>query len=414
MKLLSENHSKLFLLITLLCAALVYSSCSQDEEGEEEPVMIHGSDQFTDEDLKTFEGVLKMEKKLFNYANLNIPAFFENSDGSLEYQDNTSEDNPITDAGATLGRVLFYDKKLSKNHTISCASCHQQDKGFSDPEQFSTGFNGQKTDRHSMTLINSRWYQGGAFFWDERANSLEEQVLMPIEDHIEMGVELTELVERLDSHAYYQVLFTKAFGDGEITPNRIAKALAQFIRSIVALNSKFVKAVDDADLFEVVPNEMKMLPMLSEQENEGLDVFYNYATCGYCHMGPALVSDAIKNNGLDLIYADKGKAEWTKNTRDNAFFKAPSLANIELSAPYMHDGRFQTLEEVVEHYNNGIKSHPNLNFRLTEEDRDEVLGGTPLKLELSQDQKEALIAFLRTFTDNDLSHDEKYSDPFLK
>lgn len=265
-----------------------------------------------------------------------------------------------------------------------------------------------------MTLINSRWYESGAFFWDERASSLEEQVLMPIEDHIEMGLSLTELVTRLDSIEYYKPLFTKAYGTKEVSSDRIAKALSQFIRSIIALDSRFVKAVADADIDEVSPDQMRKLSMLTDQENEGLDIFYNYATCGYCHMGPALVSDSLKNNGLELEYKDKGKAKWTKNAMDNAFFKAPSLANIELSAPYMHDGRFQTLEEVVDHYNDGVKAHPHLNFRLTEEDRDGVLGGTPLKLELSQKQKEALIAFLKTFTDDNLSHAEKYSDPFLK
>jgi len=400
-------------LLSLLCLVAGITSCLRDDE-EPTGSSEYGTSKFTEDELRAFEGILNLEERLFNYANITIPDFFKDSDGSLDYQDNTPENNPITDAGATLGRVLFYDKLLSKNHTISCASCHQQDKGFSDPEQFSIGFNGEKTERHSMTLINSRWYESGAFFWDERASSLEEQVLMPIKDHVEMGMELAELVARLDSHAYYQVLFTKAFGKNKVTANKIARALSQFTRSIVSLDSKFIKAIEDANIDEVSPNEMRKLPMLSKQENEGLDVFYNYATCGYCHMGPALVSDGLKNNGLDLNYADKGKAQWTKNARDNAFFKAPSLAYIELSAPYMHDGRFQTLEEVVDHYNNGIKSHPNLNFRLTEEDRDGVLGGTPLKLELTQKQKDALIAFLKTCTDNKLSHAEKYSDPFAK
>lgn len=129
----------------------------------------------------------------------------------MPYQDNTPAFNPITDAGATLGRVLFYDKNLSINNTISCASCHQQDKGFSDPNQFSIGFDGATTGRHSMTLINSRWYESQRFFWDERAATLEEQVLMPIEDHIEMGMDLNQLVTKLEGLEYYPVLFNKAF-----------------------------------------------------------------------------------------------------------------------------------------------------------------------------------------------------------
>ncbi|MFY0674804.1 MAG: cytochrome-c peroxidase [Bacteroidia bacterium] len=372
-----------------------------------------GNSDFTDAELSSFSGVLSLKKRLFNYANPVIPGVFGRSDGTLEVQDNTPENNPVTDAGATLGRVLFYDKKLSKNLTISCASCHQQDKGFSDPDQFSVGFDGKTTRRHSMTLINSRWFENGTFFWDERANSLEEQVLMPIEDHIEMGLSLTELVQRLDTIPYYDVLFTKAFGSNEVNPDRISRALAQFTRSIVSLDSRFLKAVVDADLEEVLPDQMRPLPMLTDLENEGLDIFYNLGTCGYCHMGPALVADAMKNNGLDLNYKDKGRGDWSGNKREFGFFKAPSLANIELSAPYMHDGRFQTLEEVIEHYDSGVKSHPNLNFRLTEEDRDGVLGGTPLVLELSQKQKDALLAFMKTFTDDKLSRDEKFSDPFL-
>lgn len=403
-----------FFFLAFLFILSSHSSCSTNKEDELDSKRNEfGTGQFTDSDLKAFAGVLDLNQQFFNYANLDIPAFFKDSDGSFESQENTPNDNPITDAGATLGRVLFYDKKLSKNHTISCASCHQQDKGFSDPDQFSVGFNGESTKRHSMTLINSRWYEGGAFFWDERASSLEEQVLMPIQDHVEMGLELSELVARLDSLAYYDVLFTKAFGSSEVNPERISNALSQFTRSIVSLNSRFVKAIEESRIDEVSANEMKKLRKLTKQENEGLDIFYNYATCGYCHMGPAAVSDAAKNNGLDLDYKDKGRAQWSKSAKDDAMFKAPSLANIELTAPYMHDGRFKTLEEVVDHYNSGIKSHPNLNFRLTEEDRDGTVGGTPLKLELSQKQKDALIAFLKTFTDDKISFDEKYSDPFV-
>lgn len=409
----SQNH--LFFLAILL-TFLSHSSCS-DDNGDDDFLSggsKFGTGQFNDADLNAFAGVLDLNKQFFNYANPAIPGVFGRSDGTQEAHDNTPESNPVTDAGATLGRALFYDKKLPKNHTISCASCHQPDKGFSDPDQFSVGFNGESTKRHSMTLINSRWFENGTFFWDERASTLEKQVLMPIQDHIELGLTLTELTQRLDTLPYYDVLFTKAFGSNEVNSDRIAKALSQFIRSIVSLDSRFVKAVVDADLEEVLPDQMRKLPMLTKQENEGLDVFYNFATCGYCHMGPAMVSDAMKNNGLDLNYKDKGRAEWSKSAKDNAMFKAPSLANIELSAPYMHDGRFQTLEEVVEHYNSGVKSHHNLNFRLTEEDRDGTVGGTPLKLELSQKQKDALIAFMKTFTDDKISHGEKYSDPFVK
>lgn len=368
--------------------------------------------EFTEEEISVLNETLNLRQSLFNYENVSIPTAFNESYGSLPEQDNTPANNPITDAGATLGRVLFYDKSLSINNTISCASCHQQDKAFSDPARFSVGFNGETTARHSMTLINSRWYGKRRFFWDEKAATLEEQVLLPIQDHIEMGMELPDLITKLQQLAYYHVLFNKAFGSTEVTADKISRALSQFTRSIVSYDSRFNKAVRADNLDEVPETDMVSLSTLTEQENVGLDIFYNLATCGYCHMGPAHVADSAKNNGLDLFYQDLGRETWSGNSDDNALFKPPSLANIALSAPYMHDGRFETLMDVVDHYNENIQPHPNLNFRLTTEDIDGTVGGTPLRLELDQEQKEALIAFLHTFTDEEVSTAEKYSDPF--
>lgn len=399
---------------------IAFTSCSGfDEEPEleeemEQQEIVASSEAFSNDEMSAFEGVLNLRQSLFDYAGITIPEYFAESSGSFPHQDNTPESNPITNAGATLGRVLFYDKNLSANNTVSCASCHQQNNGFSDPARFSVGLNGETTRRNSMTLINSRWYQKRGFFWDERAASLEEQVLMPIQDHVEMGLELSDLVSKLEQLNYYSVLLNKAFGSREITTERIALALSQFTRSIVSLDSKFNKAVRADGLDEVPETDMVSLSTLSELENEGLDIFFNYATCGYCHMGPAHVADSMKNNGLDLVYADKGKAQWTGNPKDNALFKPPSLANIALTAPYMHDGRFATLMEVVDHYNGNIQAHPNLNFRLTTEDRDGTVGGRPLTLELEPEQKQALIAFLKTFTDEEIGKDEKYSDPFAE
>lgn len=406
------------LVYILLLAALLSCGVEEDDEEIAQNMDQHeeniGEILFSNEEMRAFDGILNLRPRLYNYSDLNIPTYFEESSGSLPHQDNTPENNPVTDARATLGRVLFYDKSLSANNSIACASCHQQDKGFSDPARFSVGLNGEMTKRNSMTLINSRWYQKQGFFWDERAATLEEQVLMPIQDHVEMGLELSELINKLEQLAYYSVLFNKAFGSEEITTERIAQSLAQFTRSIVSLDSKFNRAVRADGLDEVPETEMIALATLTEQENVGLDIFFNYATCGYCHMGPAHVADSMKNNGLELNYADKGKAEWTGNSKDNGLFKPPSLANIAQTAPYMHDGRFETLMDVVNHYNGNIQAHPNLNFRLTTEDRDGTVGGTPLVLELDQEQKEALVAFLKTFTDETLSSDEKYSNPFIE
>ncbi|MDW3194837.1 MAG: cytochrome c peroxidase [Cytophagales bacterium] len=402
----------------LLLAALLSCGVGEDDDEIEEVIdqneQLISETRFTDDELNAFNGILHLKQDLFNYAKLNVPEYFEESSGSLPQQDNTPESNPVTDAGATLGRVLFYDKSLSANNTISCASCHQQEKGFSDPARFSVGLNGETTKRNSMTLINSRWYQKRGFFWDERAATLEEQVLMPIQDHVEMGLELPDLVIKLEQLEYYSVLFNKAFGSLEITMDRIALSLAQFTRSIVSTDSKFNQAVRADGLDEVPETEMVALSTLTDQENVGLDIFFNYATCGYCHMGPAHVADSMKNNGLEISYLDKGKGEWTGNPQDNGLFKPPSLANIAQTAPYMHDGRFETLMDVVNHYNGNIQAHPNLNFRLTIEDRDGTVGGTPLVLELDQEQKDALVAFLKTFTDEQVSKDEKYSDPFIQ
>ncbi|MEL7002483.1 MAG: cytochrome c peroxidase [Bacteroidota bacterium] len=360
-------------IVSLVIWIVMLSGCAGedgDEEIEEgvEQERINSTEnrlsdlQFTDEEMGVFNGILNLRQRMFNYADLIIPEYFVESSGSLPFQDNTPKDNQVTDEGATLGRVLFYDVNLSANNTISCASCHQQDKGFSDPRRFSVGLNGESTNRHSMSLINSRWYEKQGFFWDERAPSLEDQVLLPIQDHIEMGLELSEMVTKLEQLEYYKVLFNRAFGTPDVTPDRVSRALSQFTRSIISFDSRFNKAVRADGLDEVPETEMVSLSTLTEQENIGLDIFYNYATCGYCHMGPAHVADSLKNNGLDLVYADKGKAEWSDNPQDNALFKPPSLANIALTAPYMHDGRFETLMDVVNHYSDNIKAHPNLNF----------------------------------------------------
>lgn len=419
MKFLNELLKLLSIPFLLLSFSL--TSCGDDgDELEEEAIDLpdltenqFSQEQFSEEELSVLNATLNLRQNLFNYAGVEIPLAFNESYGSLPEQDNTPSDNQITDFGATLGRVLFYDKSLSINNTISCASCHQQDKGFSDPAKFSVGFDGETTARHSMTLINSRWYGKRRFFWDEKATTLEEQVLLPIQDHIEMGMELLELIEKLEGLDYYGILFNKAFGSSDITADRISKSLSQFTRSIIAYNSPFNKAVRADNLDEVPETDMVSLSTLTDQENVGLDIFYNFATCGYCHMGPAHVADSAKNNGLDFNYSDLGRETWSGNSRDRALFKPPSLANIALTAPYMHDGRFASLMDVVNHYNENIQPHPNLNFRLTTEDIDGTVGGTPLKLEMDQAQKEALVAFLMTFTDESVSTAEKWSDPFL-
>jgi cytochrome c peroxidase len=297
--------------------------------------------------------------------------------------------------------VLFYDKRLSTNQTVSCASCHRQQNGFSDPRQFSVGFAGGLTDRNSMGLSNARWYQRAHFFWDERANTLEEQVLQPIQNAVEMGMSLPALTNRLAAEPFYTNLFTATFGTPEITTERISKALAQFVRSIVSVRSKYDIGVTN--------NFANFTP----QENLGRQIFLGQignATCAACHGTDNFVPGPnINNNGLEFPFTDLGLGGVTGNPQDNGKFKAPSLRNIALTGPYMHDGRFATLEQVVEFYNSGVVDNPNLSPPLRNPPGQPP---GPRRLNLTPEQKAALVAFMRTLTDPTLATDPKYSDPF--
>lgn len=307
--------------------------------------------------------------------------------------DNTPADNPITNAGATLGRVLFYDTRLSQGEAVACASCHRQAHGFADTTAFSLGFDGAPTARNAMSLAFARFYLNGRFFWDERAGTLEEQVLMPIEDPVEMGASLDEVVARLEATAFYPELFADAFGTPEVTPERISKALAQFIRSIVAPNSRY-----DQGRRQQTGRTGQPLPNLTGAENQGLRLFFGRARCSECHAGDLMLNDRPLSNGLDARPTDRGAG--------GGRFKVGSLRNVELTAPYMHDGRFATLEEVVEHYDSGIQPHGALFAALRGPD------GRPIRLNLSAKDRAALVAFLKTLTDETLATDARWSDPF--
>lgn len=358
--------------------------------------------------------VLNLPETPFDYASLNLPGHFTTDAAgplptSINGTDNTPRSNLITNDGATLGRVLFYDKKLSANGTIACASCHKQDKGFSDDAILSTGFNGGKTGRHSMTLINARFYQRGRFFWDERAATLEEQVLMPFQDPVEMGMTLEQVVRKVQEQSYYPELFQKAFGSTEVTSEKIAQALAQFVRSIVSYSSKY----DEGRALVATPGAN--FPNFTAEENQGKNIFFQTipnggGACFGCHTTEAFISanPGPQNNGLDASSTtDLGAGAVFPNPIFIGRFKTTSLRNIELTAPYMHDGRFATLEEVVEHYNSGIQAHPTLSPALTD------ANGNPVRLNLSSTQKAALVAFLKTLTDQSVATEAKWSNPFL-
>lgn len=315
--------------------------------------------------------------------------------------DNTPAGNPVTDIGATLGRVLFYDKQLSVNGTVSCASCHSQAAGFSDTRVKSVGFEGGLTDVHSMRLTNTRFYTANSMFWDKRAANLEAQTTQPIQNSVEMGFDAAHggmgaAIERIRDLAYYPPLFMAAFGDATITEQRIQRALAQFVRSMVSVNSAF-----DTGIALAGGNPNATFPNYTAQQNLGKSLFLNPpnaggAGCAGCHQPPtfALAANSL-TNGLDM--------------HQTTIFKSPSLKSVALDGAFMHDGRFTSLEQVVRHYSTSVRGGPNLDNRLR------VPGGMqPLRLNLTDDQVAALVAFMHTLTDETLRTDPKFSDPFIR
>jgi cytochrome c peroxidase len=342
--------------------------------------------------------------RLDNYANPVLPAYY---DATVAALDNSPNNNPINDRVATLGRVLFYDKRLSVNDTTACASCHQQANGFDDPNRFSTGFSGTAfTSAHAMRLGNIRYYRPGTMFWDKRAASLELQVSQPIIHPIEMGFDATHgginaLLTKLAASTYYPDLFTLAFGNSAITEARIQQALAQFTRSMISAASRWDTAY--AQVFNAAAPNRNLnvaLPGFSASEELGHQLFMTGpgqggAGCAACHQPPTfgLAANSL-SNGLDA--------------NETKIFKSPALKNVGLSRAFMHDGRFSTLEQVIEHYNSGIQNGPALDNRL------KTPGGAPLRLNLTQNEKAALVAFLLTLNDNNLTTDAKFSNPFKK
>jgi|TARA_B110000046_G_scaffold108133_1_gene115454 cytochrome c peroxidase len=342
---------------------------------------------------------------LFNYDNQQVPNYIT--------KDNTPNTNQIDNKTATLGRVLFYDKNLSDNNTVSCASCHQQAFAFSDPLVTSVGLNGENTGRHSMRLINSRFSNEGSFFWDERAASLEDQVTQPIQDHVEMGFSGTngnpdfdDLVLKLSAIDYYQTLFEFAYGSSSIDENKIQRALAQFVRSIQSFDSKF-----DDGLIQV-PNPNAPFPNYTTQENLGKQLFLappqnGGAGCAACHAPPEFDIDPnTLNNGIIGVAGSTTEIDVT-NTR------SPSLRDVvnpdgSLNGPLMHDGSLTSLLDVINHYN-FIPNNPtntNLDNRLNPP------GSGPLNLNLTNNEKDALVAFLKTLTGTDVYINEIWSTPF--
>ncbi|MEO6386070.1 MAG: cytochrome c peroxidase [Sphingomonas sp.] len=338
-----------------------------------------------------------------NYSAPPLPAYF---DQTVKALDNGPPRNAVSDRVATLGRVLFYDLQLSTNNRASCASCHQQRVGFTDAMRFSNGISSAgTTDVHAMRLGNIRYWQPGTTFWDRRAASVEDQVLHPIRGLAEMGWgsptnNFAGLIRKMGASGYYPDLFAWAFGSAAITEQRIQQALAQFVRAMISSASRW----DDgyAKVFSpTAPNRALDvdLPNFTPQENRGRRLFMTGRGegglgCAACHVPPtfALTADA-RSNGLDA--------------GEKRLFKAPSLRSVGLTGPYMHDGRFATLGEVVDFYDHGVQAGPALDDRLRR-------GGAPQRLNLSAEDRAALVAFLLTLNDPALTTGTRFSDPFRR
>jgi len=360
---------------------------------------------------------ISLPSTLLNYANIVFPRDVINHPEI----DNMPTTNITSDAGATLGRVLFYDADLSQNHTVSCASCHQQQFAFTDSARFSVGFDGSVGDRNSMSLMHVRFHKENQFFWDGRAHSVEEQVLMPFQNPIEMGMTIPEVVSRVSAKTFYPPLFQSAFGTTEINSDRISKALAQFVRSINTFDSKFRRGI------EMTSGNPSTTPFanFTAEENLGKDLFMDIyrGNCQACHTKNLVVPEGAQNIGLDLEYADNGFGAVTgnPNSNQNGKFKVPSLINVALTAPYMHDGRFKTLEEVVDFYSDSVHAHVNLSGFLREiipgnpsPNNDPCMTCPPRRPHFSPAEKQALVAFLHTLTDSSAITDERWSNPFCE
>ena len=302
--------------------------------------------------------------------------------------------NPLTEEGIALGKKLFFDKILSKDNSQSCATCHDPKRAFTDETRFSDGVDGQFGKRNSMPLFNLAWNFGERFAWDGKELSLERQALEPVRNPIEMHSKWINVAEKLQNHSEYPLLFKRAFGTSTIDSTLVTKAIAQFERTLISGNSKFDKYLNG----EV---------QLTTNELNGFNVFMDETRgdCFHCHgtdNNPLWTDNKFHNNGLDATFTDKGFGAVTGNPADDGKFRSPSIRNLKFTAPYMHDGRFATLEEVIEHYSTGLKASPTIDPLMKKVNQ----GG----VNLSTQDKADLKAFLLTLTDNDFVNNPAFQN----
>jgi cytochrome c peroxidase len=293
-------------------------------------------------------------------------------------------DNPLIVERVALGEALFHERALSRDSSISCASCHQRDAGLSDPRPKSIGVAGKTGARNSMPLFNLAWKS--SFFWDGRAKSLREQVLIPIQDHREMDETLERVVDKLTQDSRYRQLFAAAFGTPEITSEKLGLALEQFLFTLTSREAKFDQVLRGKGTF--TPNEQRGFELFMTENDPRTG--HRGADCFHCHGGPLFTDHQFHNNGIAPLAADRGRSGVTGLASDEDKFATPSLRNVSRTAPYMHDGRFATLAEVVDHYSEGIQPGVTLDPNLAKH----ATGG----LHLSAEDKSALLAFLETLT----------------
>lgn len=331
---------------------------------------------------------------------------YDPTDYDLQYPDHFPNmvipaDNPMTNEGVDLGRHLFYDPILSLDSTQSCSSCHLPAGSFTDNLSVSAGIDGINGKRSSMSLLNVGFVSTG-LFWDGRSRTLERQALIPVEDPVELHDTWPNVIRKLSRHDDYPTLFRKAFGiesRSGITKELAAKAIAQFERSLVSSGeSKYDRVVSGRSVF-------------TDEELRGFDIFFDidpdasrHAECGHCHNAPLFTTNEYRNNGLDEVeslrdFVDQGRGRVTGRVFDNGLFRIPTLRNIESTAPYMHDGRFQTLDEVIDHYITGGFHADNL-------------GAVMRPLNLQEEDRRDLVAFIKTLADPDFMNNPLYSNPF--
>jgi len=393
--------TKFLSILFLTFAIIIIQSCTDDIE--------RTVNNYTQEEFAILSESLNIPTDVFDYTP-DKPGVFENVNNSGFFDIKDERENHL----ATLGRVLFYDTKLSLNNSVSCGSCHLQSLAFADDKSLSEGFDGELSLRNSLPLGNTigfeEAYGGGSFSssraqfgWDEANISISSQSRAAITSNLEMGMHnMKEVKDKLSSINYYPILFNKAFDNKNVTEKGILDALDAFVNSISSTNSKFDKAAKQSGGH--ISELTTPFAEFTANENAGKTLYNN--NCASCHsFDHNKTSIAIANNGLDLVYEDKGVGARTGHKSKNGVFKVPFLRNIELTGPYMHDGRFATLEEVVDFYSENIADHDNLHFSLKQNNKAK-------KFNFTKYQKESLVAYLKTLTDDKLLEDEKWSDPF--